>query len=188
MLSSLRDYTVRCLDEYIYLIEEKIIEHIPLNSPRSDWMNTISFFLENDLRFSYERQGIEDEDTFLDYFAGVVDGRGLIVIPNNPRSEETQKIIYPSIQFNMGPEEEPYLRALWSSVRLGNINRSGDFFRWTIIGLEDIKEFIQLINGRLRSNKIRDLERLLEWHNERILHSNEVKNIIKEIEEYQHAH
>ena len=88
MLSSLRDYTVRCLDEYIYLIEEKIIEHIPLNSPRSDWMNTISFFLENDLRFSYERQGIEDEDTFLDYFAGgprkcarvhfvVVDGRGL---------------------------------------------------------------------------------------------------------------
>lgn len=156
------------------LLEKKIIEHIPLNEPSKDLIDLswyLSFFINDGTKFMFNLIGKKNDEIFKDYLAGVVDGRGLIVIPGEIRT--IHGITYPSIQFNRDVEEEPYLRTLQRIVGLGTISRGEKgSFRWTINSVKEVRQFIELINGRLRTTKINDFNRLIEWQNYDITVSN----------------
>lgn len=94
------------------------------------------------------------------WLAGLIEGDGSIIIPNN-------KLQYPYIRIAFHEKDLPLAKKLTEWVGYGNINevKSSKLVVWTVYEEEALKDLINRINGKMRTPKVHRLDKLIDWYN-----------------------
>lgn len=100
------------------------------------------------------------------YFAGLVEGDGTIITPKTERSK-SNKLNYPSIQIIFNLKDFPLALLIQKQLGFGSIARQKGInaYRLTINNHEGVLLVVSLLNGKMRTPKIYDLWRLIDWIN-----------------------
>jgi hypothetical protein len=117
----------------------------------------------NDLKF-IEKNYINSN--FCSYLAGLVEGDGSIYTPNSERSIKG-KLNYPSIQIVFNLPDYPLALIILQKLGHGSIARTKgvNAYVLTINNNMGIILLVNLINGYMRTPKIRSLHKLIDWLN-----------------------
>lgn len=100
------------------------------------------------------------------YFAGLVEGDGTIITPKTECSSGN-KLNYPSIQVIFNLKDFPLALLIQKQLGFGSIARQKgvNAYRLTVNNHEGIVFVVSLLNGKMRTPKIYDLWRLIDWIN-----------------------
>lgn len=100
------------------------------------------------------------------YLAGLIEGDGSIIIPKSIRSVKN-KLNYPSIQIVFHKKDYPLAYSIMNSLDTGYISKKNgkEAYIYTINTFSGIIKVINLINGKLRTNKNKRLWLLIDWYN-----------------------
>jgi hypothetical protein len=103
--------------------------------------------------------------SFAPYFTGLYEADGTCITPKVERSP-AGRLYYPSIQVSFGAKDFPL--ALEVQKRLGgSIQKVPKKAAYNLVlsALPDIERTVALLNGRMRTPKVVDLHRLIDWMN-----------------------
>jgi hypothetical protein len=125
-----------------------------------------SFSIIND-RLNFKRWYNEFKifkNNFQYYLAGLIEGDGTIVVPLSQRDKKG-RLTYPSIQIVFGLMDLPLALIIQKTLGYGSISRrkGQGAYILTINSKEGLLKIIDLINGKLKTSKIKALGRLIEW-------------------------
>jgi hypothetical protein len=100
------------------------------------------------------------------YLAGLIEGDGYIYIPQNSRDNKN-RLIYPSIQICFHAKDLPLALTLQNKLNEGSISKKKDkkAYIYTITNKKGLLKIINLINGKLRTNKISSFNNLIHYFN-----------------------
>lgn len=113
---------------------------------------------------------------FSHYFAGLVEGDGTIITPKKERSEKG-KLYYPSIQIVFNLKDLPLASKIKDTLGYGSLYRKKGINAYVLV-INDFKGIISLVsvlNGKMRTGKIYDLWKLIDWLNNRFNNLNIIK-------------
>jgi hypothetical protein len=115
---------------------------------------------------------------FSSYLAGLIEGDGSIIVPKTERSDKG-KLYYPSIQISFDLRDFPLAQIIQQRIRHGSLGRKKgvNAYVLTINNFEGIILVVNLINGYMRTPKIKSLFNLIDWLNNRFNINIEKKNI-----------
>jgi hypothetical protein len=100
---------------------------------------------------------------FAYYIAGLIEGDGTIHVPRSERSNK-EKLNYPSIQIVFHLKDLPLALLIQKELGHGSISRKKGLnaYIYTVNNLEGIMLLINLLNGKMKTNKIFSLHRLID--------------------------
>lgn len=100
------------------------------------------------------------------YLAGLIEGDGSIVIPASLRDKKG-RLTYPSIQIVFGLMDLPLALIIQKTLGYGSISRKKGqgAYIFTINSKEGLLKTILLLNGKLKTSKIKALGNLIHWFN-----------------------
>lgn len=103
---------------------------------------------------------------FAYYFTGLIEGDGTIITPKTERSIKG-KLNYPSIQLTFNLKDFPLALLIQKELGFGTISRQKgvNACRLTINNTQGVFTLVFLLNGKMRTSKIYDLWRLIDWLN-----------------------
>jgi hypothetical protein len=101
---------------------------------------------------------IKNKNNFSNYFSGLIEGAGTIIVPKTERSDKG-KLSYPSIQITFNLKDLPLALLIQQNLGHGSLTRKKgvNAYILTINNLEGIILIVNLINGNLRTPKIHSL-------------------------------
>lgn len=104
---------------------------------------------------------------FAYYIAGLIEGDGTIYVPKSERSSKG-KLNYPSIQIVFHLKDLPLALLIQKELGHGSISRKKGLnaYIYTINNYEGVILLISLLNGKMKTNKIFALHRLIDWYNQ----------------------
>lgn len=104
---------------------------------------------------------------FAYYIAGLIEGDGTIHVPKSERSSKN-KLNYPSIQIVFHLKDLPLALLIQKILGHGSISKKKgvNAYIYTINNFEGVLFLISLLNGKMKTNKINALYRLIDWYNE----------------------
>jgi hypothetical protein len=116
------------------------------------------------LYFSIQTSTILPNKNFNYYLAGLIEGDGTIIVPNQLRDQKG-RLTYPSIQIVFGLMDLPLALIIQKTLGHGSINRKKGLgaYIYTINNKEGILKIISLVNGKFKTDKIYALKKLIEW-------------------------
>jgi len=102
-------------------------------------------------------------DPFAFYLTGLIEGDGTIIVPLTERSLKG-KLNYPSIQIVFHLKDLPLALIIQKSIGHGSVSRKKgkNAYIYTVNNLEGIQLIINLVNGKMRTNKIYALHSLID--------------------------
>jgi len=97
------------------------------------------------------------------YLTGLIEGDGTIIVPLTERSQKG-KLNYPSIQIAFHLKDLPLALIIQKSIGHGSVSRKKGLnaYTYTVNSVEGIQLIINLVNGKMRTNKIYALHRLID--------------------------
>ena len=100
------------------------------------------------------------------YLAGLIEGDGTIVVPNQERSKKG-KLNYPSIQIVFQNKDFPLITKLSLVIGHGSISKkkSSPVYVYTINNIDGLIKIVNLINGSMRGPKHNKLLKLINYIN-----------------------
>lgn len=103
---------------------------------------------------------------FCTYLAGLIEGDGSIIVPNQARSKKNKKN-YPSVQICFNLKDLPLCLTLQKILGCGSVHRKKgvNAYIYTINSNQGLIYLLSLVNGYMRSQKIYDLWKLIDWLN-----------------------
>jgi len=103
---------------------------------------------------------------FAYYIAGLIEGDGTIHVPKSERSNKG-KLNYPSIQIVFHLKDLPLALLIQKELGHGSISRKKGLnaYIYTVNNIEGVMLLINLLNGKMKTNKIFALHRLIDWYN-----------------------
>ena len=103
---------------------------------------------------------------FSNYLAGIIEGDGTIIVPTRERSN-TFKKISASVQICFHLKDLPLALVIQERLGFGSLNRikGKNAYNYTINSLQGIETVCGLLNGFMRTPKIYDLWKLIDWLN-----------------------
>ena len=104
---------------------------------------------------------------FTYYLAGLIDGGGSIktpIIKRNVKYNKNKK--YPLVQIIFEKKNLPLVLIIQKNLKYSIIRRKKNSFYLLINNFHGLLNFINLINGKLRSYKIHDLWLMIDWFNQ----------------------
>ena len=106
-----------------------------------------------------------NEDLF-HYLTGIIEGDGTIYVPKTERSAKGS-ISYPSVQIVFHLKDLPLALLIQEKLGHGSIGKKKDAnaYIYTINNLQGIFLLINILNGKMKTNKIYALNRLIDWYN-----------------------
>ncbi len=101
------------------------------------------------------------------YLAGLVEGDGGMIITPKTECLKSNKLNYPSIQIVFNLKDFPLALLIQKQLGFGSIARQKgvNAYRLTINNYEGVLLVVSLLNGKMRTPKIYDLWRLIDWIN-----------------------
>lgn len=101
---------------------------------------------------------------FAQYLTGLIEGDGCIVVPTKERSDRGH-LNYPAIQLSFHGKEFPLAQAVQRALNTGSIARKAkaNAYILTVNDLTGVLLVISLLNGNMRTPKINELHRLIDW-------------------------
>lgn len=103
---------------------------------------------------------------FSSYLAGLFEGDGCILIPENDRDKKN-KIIYPMITLTFNSKDFPLISIIQERLDIGHIYKvqGKNAYTYRISNLINLFKFINIINGYIRTPKIYKLNKLIDYLN-----------------------
>ena len=103
---------------------------------------------------------------FNSYFAGLIEGDGTIIVPKTERSPKG-RINYPSVQIVFHLKDLPLALIIQKQLRNGSLSRKKgvNAYILTINNYEGLLLVATLLNGNMRTPKIKALHNLIDWLN-----------------------
>lgn len=101
------------------------------------------------------------------YIAGLIEGDGTIHVPKSERSSK-EKLNYPSIQIVFHLKDLPLALLIQKELGHGSISRKKGLnaYIYTVNNIQGVLLLINLLNGKMKTNKIFALHRLIDWYNQ----------------------
>ena len=101
------------------------------------------------------------------YIAGLIEGDGTIHVPKSERSSK-EKLNYPSIQIVFHLKDLPLALLIQKELGHGSISRKKGLnaYKYTVNNIQGVLLLINLLNGKMKTNKIFALHRLIDWYNQ----------------------
>lgn len=108
---------------------------------------------------------------FSNYLAGLIEGDGTIFVPTKKRGQGNRKS-YPSVQICFHSKDLPLFLLVQQRLNSGSLNRKKgkNAYIYTLNSSQGIERVCSLINGRMRTPKIYDLWKLIDWLNNERAH------------------
>jgi len=105
---------------------------------------------------------------FAYYLTGLIEGDGTIHIPKTPRSSKGS-LNYPSIQIVFHLKDLPLALLIQKEIGHGSISRKKGLnaYIYTVNNSSGLLLLIDLLNGKMKTNKIYALHRLIDWYNQK---------------------
>ena len=134
----------------------------------------------NDLFESKERYYNFNEN-FCTYLAGLIEGDGSIIVPKEERSKKNKKN-YPSVQICFHLKNLPLLLTIQKELNCGSLNRKKgvNAYTYTINSIEGLTLLSFCIYRYMRTPKIYDLWKLIDWLNNQKKKNNNFHITIRE--------
>lgn len=103
---------------------------------------------------------------FSNYLAGLIEGAGSINLPTRNLSNKNKKN-YPSVQICFHLKSLPLCLVIQERLGFGSLNRvkGKNAYNYTINTLQGIETVCGLLNGFMRTPKIYDLWKVIDWLN-----------------------
>lgn len=104
---------------------------------------------------------------FAHYIAGLIEGDGTIHIPKSERSTKGS-LNYPSIQIVFHLKDLPLALLIQKELGYGSISRKKGLnaYIFTVNNYDGMLLLINLLNGNMKTNKLVDLHKLIDWYNQ----------------------
>ena len=104
---------------------------------------------------------------FAHYITGLIEGDGTIYVPKTERSVKGS-LNYPSIQIVFHLKDLALALLIQKELGCGSISRKKDknAYIYTVNNLDGLLLLVSLLNGKMKTNKIYALHRLIDWYNE----------------------
>jgi hypothetical protein len=105
------------------------------------------------------------KDNFSYYLSGLIEGDGTIYVPKETTERnKNNKLNYPSIQIVFHLKDLPLALLIQKTLRHGSLSRKKgkNAYILTINNLEGLKLVVNLLNGKMRSNKIHVFHDLID--------------------------
>ncbi len=111
--------------------------------------------------------GDNSNTEFAHYIAGLVEGDGTIHVPKTERSIKGS-INYPSIQIVFHLKDLPLALLIQKELGHGSlVRRKGqNAYIYTVNNLQGLLLLVNLLNGKMKTNKTYALHRLIDWYNQ----------------------
>lgn len=120
-----------------------------------------------DMAFNFGRKDLSVQSLFSNYLAGLYEGEGYIWIPKNKKNPVygIQKS-NPVFGIKLNIIDLSLANKIISIIGKGHIvKRKGKTIELRITSIVSLKKVIELINGKLRTPKIDQLHKLIDWMN-----------------------
>ena len=103
---------------------------------------------------------------FCTYLTGYIEGNGTFILPNQRVSKKNKKN-YPSVEICFHYKNLPLFLIIQRTLNCGSLNRKkGDnAYTYTINSQEKVIFLVSLVNGYMRTPKIYDLWKVIDWFN-----------------------
>ena len=97
------------------------------------------------------------------YLAGLIEGDGTIYVPKDKYSVKGRKN-YPSIQIAFNQKDVPLATQIVKVLGAGSIakKKGKNASILTVNSLEGVQQLVELLNGKMRTPKIKKLHRLID--------------------------
>lgn len=126
------------------------------------------------LRGQYARGDDEKKEKNLNeiiighYLAGLIEGDGSIIVPYKDR-DKNGRLKYPSIQIVFNIKDIILAYRIKEELEIGSIQKKKGVKAvvWFVNSKREIIKVIELINGKMRTEKIEKLNRLIDWINDK---------------------
>ncbi len=104
--------------------------------------------------------------SFCTYLTGLIEGDGTIIVPDQSRSKKNKKN-YPSVQICFHLKDLPLALTVQKTLNCGSLNRKKgvNAYTYTINSKKGLIFLVSLVNGYMRTPKIYDLWKLIDWLN-----------------------
>lgn len=111
--------------------------------------------------------GDNSNTKFAHYIAGLVEGDGTIHVPKTERSIKGS-INYPSIQIVFHLKDLPLALLIQKELGHGSLARikGKNAYIYTVNNLQGLLLLVNLLNGKMKTNKTYALHRLIDWCNQ----------------------
>ena len=166
LLEILRDYTYEFICFFFKKEKEYKKEMILINKGVELEENS-KFIGEKDLEILNEIDKEKLSSNQLGYYlAGLIEGNGSIIIPTSIRSKK-KVLNYPSIQIVFNNKDYPLAYSIMNELGVGFIvsKKGTNTYVYIINTYVGIIKVVNLINGKLRTNKNKRLWLLIDWLN-----------------------
>jgi hypothetical protein len=113
------------------------------------------------------KEGAESFNTnFRSYLAGLIEGDGCFWIPVNHRDSQN-KLIYPMITLSFNAKDLPLAMIIQQKLATGHIYKvkGKNAYTYRISNLVNLIKIINIINGFMRTPKINNLNKLIDYLN-----------------------
>lgn len=134
-------------------------------------INNLNFSSQAELNMTKKKQTAEKRfrainQNFSSYLAGLFEGDGCIWIPTNERDKKN-KIIYPMITLAFNSKDFPLITIIQEKLEIGHIYKvkGKNAYTYRISNLINLFNFINIINGYIRTPKIYKLNKLIDYLN-----------------------
>lgn len=104
--------------------------------------------------------------TFASYLTGLVEGYGCFIVPTRERSTKN-KLCYPGVQISFHAKEFPLAQTIQKVLGTGSIARKkkANAYVLTVNDFNGVFLLISLFNGNMRTPKLLELWKLIDWIN-----------------------
>lgn len=111
----------------------------------------------------------KDDKLLGHYLAGLIEGDGSIIVPKTVRNQKG-KLLYPVVKITFVEKDAPLALKIKEVLNGGTLvyPKNSKYLNLLFQDLNSIQNIAVLLNGKMRTPKIKALHRLIDWLNARL--------------------
>lgn len=158
---------------------ENLMDYYPLGILREYTPEIVSLHACNNLYLNVHQKNNKSmtrpTSLFMSYLSGLIEGDGTIIVPKTERSSKG-KVNYPSIQIVFHLKDLPLALLIQKNLGTGSIMRikGSNAYNFFINDKKGVLNLINILNGRMKTPKIKSLWLLIDWFNNKGMNINKL--------------
>lgn len=152
---------------FVWKVKEELFVHPFWPNKKKVLPKIRAYGLHSDFASPQKLPTEKSNTNFAYYLTGLIEGDGSIHVPVSERSIKGS-LNYPSIQISFHLKDLPLCLLIQKEIGHGSISKrkNQNAYIYTVNNLEGLFLLVDLLNGKMKTNKIYALHRLIDWYNE----------------------